>query len=461
MIGSRPGGPKGSRGPDGSRLAALQVSTADRGGGAELSAWNLHQTLRARGIDSWLAVGSKISDDPRVLVIPNEQCRNPWVRMWRRLQLLTRPGTLVNRAIGAVAWAGEPRRYLDVRLRGREDFHYPGTRRLLELTPLPPDLLHCHNLHGWYFDLRELPRLTHAVPTVVDLRDEWLLTGHCAYAVECDRWSIGCGHCPDLSVYPAVSHDDTAFNWIRKQEIFRASRLYLSAPSQWMLDRAVSVLPGPRIVRVIPNAIEADVFCVSSKTEARRRLSLAVGVPIVLTTAHNRFKDLETTLAAIANVKLTRSTAERPQLIVLGRREEGRAVGGWDVRYQGFLFDRTVVADFFRAADVFVHGARAEVFGKTIAEAMACGTATIATRVGGIPEVLEDGETGILVQPRSPQELARAISHLLENPMRRRQIGAQAAKVARVRYSLNRQADDVLDFYRTVIDDWKSRGVMP
>ena len=71
---------------------------------------------------------------------------------------------------------------------GFENFNYPGTWKLLNLPPKPPTIVHCHNLHGFYFDLRFLPRLSQQIPVILNLRDTWLLTGHCAHFMDCERW---------------------------------------------------------------------------------------------------------------------------------------------------------------------------------------------------------------------------------------------------------------------------------
>src|SRR6185369_5411676 len=68
------------------RLRILQVATSDLSGGAERSAVNLHHAFRARGNDSWLAVGSKTNADPDVFEISNEQQRNAWVRWWTHVR---------------------------------------------------------------------------------------------------------------------------------------------------------------------------------------------------------------------------------------------------------------------------------------------------------------------------------------------------------------------------------------
>ena len=88
----------------------------------------------------------------------------------------------------------QPRKAIDNFL-GREDFNHPGTWRLLDLTTGRPDIVHCHNLHGKYFDLTVLPWLSAKSTTVLTLHDSWLLSGHCAHSFDCARWIVGCGHC--------------------------------------------------------------------------------------------------------------------------------------------------------------------------------------------------------------------------------------------------------------------------
>jgi glycosyltransferase involved in cell wall biosynthesis len=90
------------------------------------------------------------------------------------------------------------------------------------------------------------------------------------------------------------------------------------------------------------------------------------------------------------------------------------------VRFLGFRADVTRI---LAASDVVVLPSVAEAFGLVLAEAMAMQRAVVATRVGGIPEIVEDGVTGILVPPASPTALADAIWSLLRDPARRVQLG--------------------------------------
>jgi len=106
---------------------------------------------------------------------------------------------------------GQPGRWLDLQL-GKEDFSFPDTRHLFHKVGDLPGIVHAHNLHGGYFDLRVLPWLSRQVPVILTLHDAWLLAGHCAHSFDCQRWKSGCGQCPNLSIPPVAKRDATASN---------------------------------------------------------------------------------------------------------------------------------------------------------------------------------------------------------------------------------------------------------
>ncbi len=441
-------------------MCILQVNTFDQWGGAELIARSLLGGIRARGMEAWLAVGVKRMHDPTVLTLSDlapagdrgwlgrVAASLPWVgrlrgmkRLQRLLQLLDDP------AAAQDVW------------RGREDFAFPATWRLLDLPPHRPDLIHAHNLHGGYFDLRVLPWLCCQAPVLLTLHDAWLLSGHCSHSFDCLRWETGCGQCPDLTIYPAIRRDATAANWQRKRDIYAESRLWLATPSRWLLDRVTRSMLAPAVVeaRVIPNGVDLAIFHPGDRRAARVALGLPQEAPILLFAASgirkNRWKDYQTMRAAINHL-----AARKPEapihFLALGEEAPVERLGGATIHFVPFQREPAVVARYYQAADLYIHAARAEVWGLTITEALACGTPVVATAVGGIPEQVRDGETGLLTPLGDAQALAEAIASLLLDEPRRLAMAEAAVRDARARFSLPRMVDDYLAYYAEILTRW-------
>src|SRR5688500_8850542 len=150
-------------------LSILQVSTSDVLGGAERVAADLFHIYRTRGHRSWLAVGHRKTDDPDVFLVPNDQHRKWGARLAASCGNYLSPlaGRIrgVTRLREFIQASCDPSRLVDI-LRGREDFHFPGTWKFVDSLPSRPDVIHCHNLHGYYFDLKALPWLTTQAPVL-------------------------------------------------------------------------------------------------------------------------------------------------------------------------------------------------------------------------------------------------------------------------------------------------------
>jgi glycosyltransferase involved in cell wall biosynthesis len=101
-----------------------------------------------------------------------------------------------------------------------------------------------------------------------------------------------------------------------------------------------------------------------------------------------------------------------------------------------FLGFRRDLPELLALADIQVHPSHTEGLPLAVCAGMAAAKAIVATRVGGVPEVIHDGATGLLVPPGDPAAVARAVSALIEAPARRAALGAEALRFLREEYSL-------------------------
>jgi glycosyltransferase involved in cell wall biosynthesis len=431
-------------------MRILLVNTADAGGGAQEIGARLLRGLRARGHEATLAVGHRITNDSAVELLDSDRVRPLPARagILAGDLLRTRGAERTGRALRRAA---TPVR-LGRRLLGYEDFDYPATWSLVDRNP-PPDVVHLHNLHGDYFDLRALPALAARSTVLVTLHDGWMLTGHCAHSFECDRWISGCGPCPHLDVPPALPRDRTYENWRRKRSIYAATCLHVAAPSRWLADRVPrSILASAATaVDVVPNGVDTELFTPGERAAVRRATGLPDDADIVLfaanSTRSNPFKDFAT-LERVLERLGGRSDRQRP-LILISVGEEGatRRVGSAELRMVAHVGAPAALVPWYQAADVYLHPALADTFPTTILEALACGVPVVASSVGGIPEQVESGRTGELVPPQDDAAMAGALEALLDDVDRRQRMGAAARAAAVDRFDAERMVDAYASLY--------------
>lgn len=443
-------------------MKILQLSHSERAGGAEKVAYDLFHTYREYGHDSYLAVGHKKTEEEGIFPIPNDAYRNPWTRALRNYQkeFSANKRSAAARLSGKLAILGEIRRRYE-RWRGMEDFHFPATPHLVELIKRRPDIIHAHNLHGGYFDLRALPDLSKIAPVILTLHDEWTFTGHCAYTFGCDRLELGCGRCPHLETFPAIERDATEYNLKRKHKIYSRSQFYLAAPSSWLLNKANGSILQPGIIeaRLIPNGADLTIFNPKNRTVARNELGIAQESNVVLfvgnKTRTNPFKDYTAMEDAVRRVA-AQSNGRRIVFLCVGEKSEEKVIGSATFRFIEFQVDPVKVATYYQAADVYLHAAKADNAPLVIIEAQACGVPVVATAVGGIPEMIEDGDTGFLVPQGDSDAMAIRTLEILLNDGLRECMSENAAEMARRRYNLQQQVESYLNWYSEILE--RNRG---
>ncbi|MBN1460293.1 MAG: glycosyltransferase [Armatimonadetes bacterium] len=439
------------------RLSVVQVNTIAEAGGAARVARDLHEGLVRAGDRSHLVVGRKRSADDSVQLLENNKYRDPWSRLWLAAQsaLEQMPVSFKGKdrlgpLLGDIAL---PTRAMVAR-RGLDYFGYPAAWHP-EDWAASAELVHLHNLHGGYFDLRALPMLTARYPTVLTLHDAWLLSGHCAHSFDCERWKTGCGECPDLSIPPAVKRDETARNWRAKRAILAASKLYVASPSRWLMEKVEASILAPAVAeaRVIPNGIDREVFRPQDKGAARRALHLPDDARILVFAAHGgstgRWKDFAT--IETAALEASRALGGDVILVAIGGRSGSENRGNLRLHYIPHVTDRERLARYLVAADACVHAVHADNFPLWVCEALACGTPVVSVRVGGIPEVVQDGVTGLLVGPQDVASFSRALVTLLGNDELRNRMGEAASEYAARHLGRDRMVEDYRHWYEEIL----------
>jgi glycosyltransferase involved in cell wall biosynthesis len=331
-----------------------------------------------------------------------------------------------------------------------------GRRNLWEVALDDADIVHFHNLHGNYFEQDMIPALSRSKVVCMTLHDQYAFTGGCVHSYDCTAWRTGCGNCPQLDGSAGGDTDRTAEEWARKRQLWARAEIDVIAPARWIYDRAcLSILnsTGTQVWH-IPNGVDTRLFARDGEPFPRAQLGLSPGELLLLAVGQkirsNRSKDWSLLMEAL---RLAGERIETPAtLIVMGDEGEETRFGKIRVCFAGMICDRTLVANYYAGADIFIHSSRAETFSLSVLEAMATGCAVVATDVGGINEQLRphprgNRDCGLVVPPGDARALASAIEVLARNSELRAALSAMAVdRVARW-WTLERHVDAHLKLY--------------
>ena len=213
-------------------------------------------------------------------------------------------------------------------------------------------------------------------------------------------------------------------------------------------------------LQIIPSGVDCDHFRPASSSErepARTRLGVAPGDFLVGTAGMlEERKGHRYLLEAIAIVNRARGEASRIKCAIAGdgamREELAKLARKFEIAndtlFLGMIGDSRRLLD---ALDVFVFPSLKEGLGVALLEAMACGLPVIATRAGGVVDIVEDNRSGMLAPPRDAMSLAKAIASLAGDTTRRSELGSAARMRVIENFSMDAMTKKTIDLYRACL----------
>jgi glycosyltransferase involved in cell wall biosynthesis len=224
---------------------------------------------------------------------------------------------------------------------------------------------------------------------------------------------------------------------------------------------AVEAGAPPERVTVISNGVDTARFSPREVdgTEIRSQLDVSPATRLILFVGSlTAYKGVDTLLRAMTNLVVAEPDAVA---MIIGDGPEREALTA--LRDALGLRNRVIflgsvpnseLATYENGCDVFVLPSRRESFGIAVVEAMACARPVIGTRVGGLREIIDDGETGILVEPDRPEELAIAILEVLRDRLYARHLGDNARRKVEVAFNWTEVGRRTVDLYREILERW-------
>ncbi|MEZ4195094.1 MAG: glycosyltransferase [Candidatus Paceibacterota bacterium] len=401
-------------------MNVLFIGTTDILGGAAVISWEIKKALEKSGHSVSFFVADKRSQDPAVTVIPKTR--------WRKvLDYILNTESFVN-----TDWIIETEQFKKA------------------------DLVHCHNLHGRFFNLRTLEKMSKLKPVVWTLHDEWAITPHCACTLQGEDMKYGLYTCPSKEIQPKILWPYTKHLAEIKNSIYRQSKLHIVTPSHWLSERVKKTILGKQPTYLIPNGIDINKFTKTPKALARETLNLPPDKKIILFLAVGG-KDNPWKGWTYAE-ELIKNDIDKKDRLYLN-------VGNLDsLSYQAgnCLFRPKSTPEetalYFSAADALLFTSVAENFPLVILEAMSCGLPIVSFDVGGVKEVLVHKENGYIAKYKDPHDLQIGLDYIMSlTPAEIEHLAKASAVKIRTSYNLSLMTTRYIDLYQTIIQNNDAR----
>ena len=293
-----------------------------------------------------------------------------------------------------------------------------ATRKFIkEIEALKPDVIHIHNIHGYFLNYRLLfDYLKRAdIPVVWTIHDCWLYTGHCYYysSVGCDRWKSGCGNCPQRKAFPSSwLIDRSAGNYNDKSAAFNSikDKLTIVPVSRWIREEMSHSFLKDCRYQVIHNGIDLNVFDVQpDDKEVREKYGLGKK-HIILGLASIWCKEK----GWDDFVRMSEMLNEDEVIVMVGVSEEQQKLLPPNIVAIRRTDNIRQLAELYSAAVAFVNPTWQDNYPTVNLEAIACGTPVVTYRTGGSVEAVTE-KTGYIVEQGDVKGLLDAVRQIEKN----------------------------------------------
>ena len=265
-----------------------------------------------------------------------------------------------------------------------------------EIEKFKPDIIHLHNIHGYYVNIEVLFKYLKEHPEIKKiwtLHDCWAFTGHCPHFeyVKCEQWKSECCKCVKKKEYPKSFIDRCNKNFIKKKKLFtEMENTILVTPSNW-LKRLVKIsFLGKYLVEVINNGVDTNIFKYT-ESDIKEKYNISEKKIILgVASVWDKNKGLDTF------IELSKQLDSEYQIVLIGLND--KQIRSLPANIIGINRTENVqeLVQWYSIAEVYFNPTLEDNYPTTNLEAIACGTPVVTFDTGGSPESAFAGKENII-----------------------------------------------------------------
>lgn len=279
---------------------------------------------------------------------------------------------------------------------------------LKKIEDINPDIIHLHNLHNSFINLKMLFNYIKVkkIPVIWTLHDCWAFTGQCTHftVVKCQKWENGCFDCPQYKEYPSSRVDKTRMMYELKKEWFNGiENLTIVTPSYWLAERVKSSFLKKYPVEVINNGIDLKIFKPTPSNFREKHNLINKKILLGVASSWSKRKGLD------MFIELEKKLDETYKVVLVGLSPDQIINIPSNILGLGKTNSKQELAEIYTAADYFINPSLEETMGLVTAEALACGTPAIVSNQTAVPEMV-DSSCGVVVEKYDSESFYNVIT---------------------------------------------------
>lgn len=328
-----------------------------------------------------------------------------------------------------------------------------ATKKLIrKIKDTNPDIIHLHNIHGYYLHVGYLFRFLqdYGKPVVWTLHDCWSYTGHCVHYVQydgyrmCDKWKSKCRKCERSAEYPKSWKDNSTWNYIHKRQYFtQIEKMDIVTVSRWLDQQVSESFLRKYSTHVIYNGVDLQKFKIKKNIDLKQKNDIGnkkvvLGVANVWTEAKGLNDFVE--LSKILN-------KNEYQIVLIGVSEKQMNRLPQEILGLPRTDNIEDLVDWYNIAEVYFNASKAETFGMTVIEALACGTPVVTYDVCAMKEILTDNCGFVIEEDKGMNAIAQCIVKCNKQRMEKNCI--ERSKL----FEKNLQYEKYMELYRKILTE--------
>lgn len=403
-------------------MKVIQINNTDLPG-ARFNGYNLLSYFNETGIDTKQLVYEKLSDNERVISFSDSI---DTLEIYKKYESEHSIKSLV----------------------------FPYAHKIMNMKEFrEADIVHYHLIHNYIVSLYDLPLMFKKKKSVWTIHDPWVITGHCIYPMECDKYMSGCTDCPDLSRNFPMIKDNAYMMWMLKKEIFSKLDVDIVVASEWMknLVQTSPLTNSLKRIHVIPFGINLQLYNVAYNRKLKIRKKLAIDesdIVLFFRADRSPFKGLNIIKKMLENLDVNKKVT----IVTVG---EAGLLNKYRIKYKvidfGWINNEHELSDIYASADIFLMPSTAEAFGVMAIEAMASSLPVVVMEGTALPSIVDAPRCGISFKKDDINDFTEKIERLIENDLERIHRGNLSRQLAERKYDEKIYFDKMLHLYKSIL----------